>query len=514
MSFELGFENLTNSLGWLKKEQALAVEGEVQRQLQIRGKLPSSSSVSQRVQQSLSSGQVNLKDIEALVAADPLLCLRILSLVNSSFYRRLSAVHSIAGGLSILGTKRLNDILADISPSKNYQSAFYGRSLGFGALEEAFLAASLARRMAGLTVSAGGMDQQAYLVCSLIGMLRAAFAFAKPNIYSAFVLDSTAECGKSYEALLEAHFGKSRYGLALSLAQAMSLPENFSETLSMCMASPWKKIGAASKESKDAICTAAAVHYALNLSRELLGFGSLETIESMVKEYAAKFSLGKLQLKKELLQGWFEYVSQMQTLGVKPARTPAYFTALMQGAGRSWGLLEEARPLAAAGNAADGQLDLFLYELKACFRAKSGGAEFCRLPQAVLCTLEALLKGLRFSRAALFRYDAKRNSLVPAVVWGEVSALAETAVRPLDRPGSEHMPDVKAYSRKQAVFQGEPVFKDGWPLVAFPVIWCGIARGVFYADRTGENSAGLSTQEQVGCVALAEAWQTVPEGFA
>lgn len=64
------------------------------------------------------------------------------------------------------------------------------------------------------------------------------------------------------------------------------------------------------------------------------------------------------------------------------------------------------------------------------------------------------------------------------------------------------------------VLRGHQIFSDGWPFIAFPVVWRDSVVGVFYADRITRGAGSpVETREQMACAALAEYWLEVPEGF-
>ena len=88
----------------------------------------------------------------------------------------------------------------------------------------------------------------------------------------------------------------------------------------------------------------------------------------------------------------------------------------------------------------------------------------------------------------------------------------ENISRAINSDESQTMPDIQAMKQRKATFTGTPIFQDGWPFVAFPVVEHGKTIGVFYADKIRRpNGDALTPQEEIACVAISEEWQELPK---
>ncbi|RIL06156.1 MAG: hypothetical protein DCC75_11065, partial [Proteobacteria bacterium] len=126
----------------------------------------------------------------------------------------------------------------------------------------------------------------------------------------------------------------------------------------------------------------------------------------------------------------------------------------------------------------------------------------------------ALLKGLDFRRAAFLRFDNRDKRFLPAILLGLECEDFFEMDRSMQGRDLDYMPEAQAYMKGQPVFAGDPIFEGGFPFAAFPVIWKGKFHGVFYADMSGSKKrAAMNLQTQMGCLALAELWRSVPAEF-
>ncbi|NLF25428.1 MAG: hypothetical protein GX589_07195, partial [Deltaproteobacteria bacterium] len=203
------------------------------------------------------------------------------------------------------------------------------------------------------------------------------------------------------------------------------------------------------------------------------------------------------------------YLDHCRTLAIKPVRLPEY---LLWFAPVTIGSQPVRWRLALPG--INERINPFLYELRTCFKTSAQVGQYSLLPQAVYCTLSALIKGLNFDRAILFKIDDSRRFLQPLLCHGVKLFHPEKLRRFIADPDRDQMPDVRAYMEQQTIFTGEAVFRDGWPFVAFPAISAGQVVGIFYADKIKKpDSDALDAQEQISCVALAEEWHELPHDF-
>ncbi len=507
MDVELGFESLTSNLSYLWGDAAEGLESALLKHLRLRGMQPSSLAVDERLRRAATDPNSTIESVRNIAICDPLLCLRLLSLTGTVAYRRDRAINTISAALNVVGIRKVADTNREISEVKNYSAVFLGRSVAATVLQEMMLSVRLAEGLSSLIIQRSDQGEMAYLAAALYESPILAFAFHRPNIFSGCFLDSLIDPKAGFDVQLDRVFAKTKSELALAMADGLGLSDEYKRIMRLCEGGTFRKPISASKgDLKDIIEIAYCVFYASKLAREICRFGGKVALDSLVKEVAQKFGVAKVAVYKEVRKVIDGYVGHCEVLGVHPLRLPSYIPIVEK---------DDDAPVASPKSIPIAErINSFLYELKACFRSRKTPTEFHRMPQAVLCTLQALVKGAGFSRACLFRYEKDRDLVMPMFIMGQPSEGFALMLRAGASGDSAHMPDFQAVKQLRAVFQGDPLFSDSWPFVAFPVVWKGEVQGVFYADRLSEKeNSPLDMQEQVACIALAEGWNPVPDDF-
>jgi GAF domain-containing protein len=123
----------------------------------------------------------------------------------------------------------------------------------------------------------------------------------------------------------------------------------------------------------------------------------------------------------------------------------------------------------------------------------------------VATVMEACAYCLKFDRVILLLANQGRRQLLGRMSLGQIPDVDPTKlVRPLGEEADAYAPDSNAFVSGIPVFQGDPLFKGGWPITAIPIGAGKRAVGVVYAERVaGPQAAELSVQEQAAISLLA-----------
>ena len=345
---------------------------------------------------------------------------------------------------------------------------------------------------------------RAYVLAVLSNLAPLLLAFYRPDLYSGLCLDAMDDYAL-FGRILRTILNQSGAEFGAAAARTLSLPPLYVE---LCTALIAENVARSSNLSPDHTDVIQAVAMANELAHEICYGGGVQGVQSLLARLETNPLIELNQLEDLIGIAPDIYLEHCRTLGIKPVRLPEY---LLWFAPVSIGSRPVRWRLELPG--INERINPFLYELRSCFKsARCPTVEAFNLPQAVYCTLSALLKGLNFDRAILFRVDEEKRLLLPLLCRGIKLFRPEKLRRFLEDPDAEIMPDVCAYFQKQAVFHGDPVFNDGWPFTAFPIICDQQVLGVFYADKIRRpDSNALDAQELISCVALAEEWHDIPE---
>lgn len=510
MSFSAALDALPTALTSVGANVGKTLQPALIHAARAKGEFPSSLALVEKLRLEIGSEAARPETVARLAASSPLMALRIVAVANSAFYVRGNPVETLEAAVNHLGLKRLQGIVEDEAEKKSFQATFLGRAVAAGALQQALVASILARSIAATISPRGNLGDRAFIISCLLRAPSVLLAYLRPSLYSACALDF-GELRSPYDRNFKKFMESSTTAVAISIAEALSFPLATASTLSYVELPPWNRRGGAGEEVKDARQLSSAVYLAQRLADEICRFGGFIPLDTMILDLCDKASLDSKEIKPLIGELPQRFLAVCANLGLRPSRLPSYLANY------------ESRMLGKDGKEIPDKLKFpgiaerinpFLYELKACLNTRAKDEEFGQVPQAVFCTLQALVKGLTFDRAVFFRHHESESSLSPLVVFGDRPQDPALAHRDLMASNRDFMPDVQAFLQKKTIFQGDPIFNDDWPLAAFPVTCKGKVEGVFFADKLGKkNALPLDTQEQVAVVALAEGWHELSPEF-
>lgn len=511
MSLTEALANLTNACSLVPDGTSILLESYFRGLGQPNGEFPSSLNLLQEAQKLLGTGAGGPELIAELIATDPVAPIRLLGLANSALYARNNPVESMLGVIQQLGFRRSGDALRDFGEPKNYQAVFLGRAIALGAIHRLVLSQQIGLELARVFAPRSNLKERVPLWCQLSRLPLLLLAYIRPNLFAAIQLDQSLSGRNLFERNLKKATGKSAHEMAVNLCDALHLPVAISKMVSFLELPPWNRRAGSIEEGREFILMARASFMANRLADEICRFSGPGPVEDLIQEYADKSDLKPDLIRSALGEAPLGFVKRMQLLGVKGYRLPAFLQNFQDEIVGADGVprkrLPHYSPLAE-------RINPYLYELRASLKSSPGEGEMGYLPQAVLCTLQALVHALQFDRAVLYRPSLDRKVLEPTVLFGQAPAEQSWVPRYINASNAEFMPDVQAYTASKVVFTGDSIFANDWPFCAFPIVSNKKVVGVFYADKAEHaNAAPLETQEQVSVIALAELWQGVPPSY-
>ena len=508
MSPSSSIGKLRQSSGLLGPNALAPLEIKLIKSLQIRGLFPTSLNLLNRLQRE-ASHELNAANLSELFEADQVLALRMISLANYEYYRPTQPITTVQAAVSHLGAK-VADVVGHIAEAKNFNAIYLARAVSLTMMQQSMIAGVIARQIAKL-IDANDNDvpKQAYVLSALINAVPNMMAFFKPTIFSGLCLECLDD-RVLFELTFKKLFGRSIGECASAGAEALGLPPVYRSLSLRYDEAAWKikERPRGVKQQERAIIIAV---YAANLiAHEICYFTGIQGVQSLIRRLEVETDLSQNSLEDVLGTVAENYLSASSTLELKPLRLPEYLmwfapVELTPAESPSWpsklpGINERINP--------------FLYELRKTLRSADDIVDFWSFTHAVYCTLNALVKGLNFDRAVFFQLQKDPLSLQLLLSFGMKLFEPEKVRRYLEDPQKDTMPDVQAFLRRKPIFHGQPVFPDGWPFVAFPVVHEDTVVGVFYADKIRRpDGDALGSQEEIACVALGEEWHDIPVRF-
>lgn len=514
MDFSESLQSFSTLLKESAADDAVFSDAQATRLIAQSGILPSSAFLRSKILSAQQRDNSSLEDVVLALSGDPILCLRLIALCNQSYYARGGSISSVEAAVNHLGLLKMAEIVDQLSVKGSYDAALRGRALTQSVIQEVVLAGCIARSFFPLFQKNGDtltieLERSYFLGCCA-SLWRVIFAHSKPNQYSSLMLELLADDGLNFERQIRKVFKKTVPELGADVMREMGLPDNFSRLIDSFSIPPWNRRSWAVPTNEFTHAHVAAGYTAGRVAHELSLFRGGNSLKTLLRDIAQKCGVQEEDVYMRLRGLRARLCERLQYLELTPFRIPDYIA--------QFNLPEtdaEAREEAEfVWPKISKRLEPFLLSLKASFKASSDVEASSRFSQAIYTTLLALLRGMNFDRAVFMRYDDEQKALVPLVLLGRPVDYIKDFVRFPSSTGNTHMPDAQAFLQQRPVFQGDPVFGDDWPFAAFPVIWRGSSEGIFYADKaSSDDLVGLSTDEQVALIALAEEWQHVPDDF-
>ncbi|RMG42708.1 MAG: HDOD domain-containing protein [Candidatus Dadabacteria bacterium] len=506
MSFEKALQNITSNAALIKPAMLKNVDAAIGKAVRIRGDFPSSLKLQERLGNTVKESNLTVDQLAGYVLEEPFLTLRLLSIVNHDFYSDGRSFSSVHAAVEHLGLRQTPQILKDLAAARNYSAIFLGRSIALTRMQQALIASLLSSGIIGLMTRRTELRERTVIASYLINAGPVLLAYYKPHIYSGISLDCFNEKNIFSKKFMEV-MKRSESDLAEYLTEILGLPRELSQIVGYVEGVPWKRKNWGFGNTKEKRAIVYAVYMGNILAHEICNFPGVQGLQALLREFEKNTTLSEPDLEALIGKLAGKYLERCKDLGLTALRVPDYldwFKRSLKGKSEQveWpGIAERINP--------------FMYELRACFKTRRREDDFYRLPQAVNCTLHALVQGLNFDRAVLFVRHPKKKVLEIKASLGVKLFSPEKVKRFIEDPDADSMPDIKAVVNRQTVFDGLQIFDDGWPFVAFPIIFRGEVLGVFYADKAKRpDSTALNAQEQVTCMALAEEWQDISPDFA
>jgi HD-like signal output (HDOD) protein len=476
--------------------------------------------------------------IAEIILKEPSLGMRILSLVNSAFYKPTKPITTISQAIIQIGMKPIVEMCSSLILLQKFVPEARKNGAFALCLRRSVLTSLLTSSLASATVNTASksISQRSTESGFLVGMMAEIgtlmLAFYYPQLYDSAVKRSEQK-GQSLALSIKQLFGLTPIEISSEITSSIGLPQYYSDVL--------RKTDAIANKSPDATAPAEDLN---NLSR-CLGCAALasdaingssdpaavthalhdaimqfdvpvDAVQQAVTELgpALKSHCDAINVALPEVTLNFEAVVLDKTIKAPP-RTAAPRTGPPKPPGAPAAAPRPVTPSAPARSAEpaprqqEEQVEFSdelakLNKYVADIRAALKGNE----PTSTIITMvmEACAYTLSFSRVVLLLGNKERTALTGRVALGKVPGfVAGKYVRSLNDPSISSYPDYKAFVMGQTVTTGNSIFPDGHTPAAMPVGLGRRAVGVVYLERTGGSGTpkDLSMQEQSALVMLA-----------
>jgi HD-like signal output (HDOD) protein len=503
MSLPLAVQSLSNNSSLMSIEALDGVKPQALRYLSQAGSFPSTPEFVSLVRTECQRSSANLRDIAIVLSREPVTALRLIARVNGSFYGAAREVSSMNEALHQFGLQQLPDIVAGVGPAGTHSNFFRGRGLAQLVYAEMLLTSRIIEGVFPAFPKAGKSLSSILILAAAAQVGGLGLALARPNVASAFTLDQLGDERSDGEAVWKKILGAGPLQFSMELLKELKLPPKLIECVPGCGRQGPLRSRFAAGEPVGSDDPSTIVFYCARLAREVLYQIRISDLNELLKDISRRSGVSE-KVWREAIQkavagdGGFGGLVSLPNAEVI----------------QRWSQSDRAEVKRPSAQELQSRMGPSILELKTIFRTPLQDGTYQYLPQAVLATLSALLFGAKFQRVLFLRFEPNRELLLPVVSLGKGAPGMRTLIRRFGNPDAAVMPDLRACTDRAAVFEGDPIFEDGWPFVAFPVIWRNQVLGVFYADYPEhENGLPIDTPERLAITSLAEQWQNVPDDF-
>jgi HD-like signal output (HDOD) protein len=456
------------------------------------GDFPASARVVNELKSLTGNPNTTANQVTEAILKEPSLGIRVLHLVNSTFYRRAQPIMTVSQAVMQIGMKPLAELCAGLVLLQKFVPAARSGGAFANCLQKTLLSSLLSSSLSGdsgpQTANSQKTSESGYLAGTFaeIGPLLLAFYF--PQIYENAIKRSEVK-KQPLEKSIQQLTGLTPNDLSKEVLKSLELPNfyveviNASETIIAEVKS--KPVG----QQQEVQSLSKVIHAAMKISNVLVYSKDKGELDRTLGQLNKKLDFDVKALNKVLgdLPSIFQSHCEQIDLSMPPL--PEYMSSYSE---------STAAPTDNGKKPDQDQFTQFVNEIRQAVENREPTASI------ITTVMETLAWGLKFDRVLLLLVNPAKRKLVGRMLLGNVTNFDPTKFeRPLGKEADPHSPDAKAFSQGSPVFTGDPLFSDGWPIVAAPIGFGGRAIGVIYADRKSRNEE-LTAREQAAITVLTE----------
>lgn len=456
------------------------------------GDFPASARVVNELKTLTSNPKTTANQVTEAILKEPSLGIRVLHLVNSTFYRRAQPIMTVSQAVMQIGMRPLAELCAGLVLLQKFVPAARNGGAFANCLQKTLLSSLLSSSLNNETnpqAASSKNTESGYLAGTFaeIGGLLLAYYF--PQIYENAIKRSESK-KQDLERSIHELTGLTPNQLSQEVIRSLELPEFYVDIITGSEKSDGKPAPKGiTPQQAEVHSLSRIVHAAKKISNVLVFSKDKSRMDETLTLLNKKLQFDVKAIGKVLggLPDMFSSHCQQIDLNMPPL--PEFIASYNETA--------EAKAEVKEAEGGD-QFTQFVDEIR---RAVDN-----REPTASIITtvMETLAWGLKFDRVLLLLVATGKRKLVGRMLLGNVDNFDPTKLeRLLGKEADVHAPDAKAFAQGSPVFTGDPIFEDGWPIAAVPIGIGARTIGVIYADRKSSNEE-LTAREQAAITVLSE----------
>jgi HD-like signal output (HDOD) protein len=467
------------------------------------GDFPASAKVVSELRELVSKPETTANQVTELILREPSLGMRVLHVANSSFYRRAKPIMTVSQAVVQIGMRPLSELCSGLVLLQKFVPA--ARSGGVFAdclrrtLTTAILTSSINHELQQSKKS--GNHETGFLAGTFFEMGTLLMAFYFPRMYEAAVKRAESKACELEVAIKEIT-GLSPAEISVAVLNSLHLPGAYGQLLTAAETGANLASDPSNKDF-DANALTKPLFAAQTLSTAIINHGgSDQALDVALKKIRAHTNIPLSAVNSAVLNLQDRITEHCGSLELQLPPIPnsvRSFVAEASGAP----LPELPEEIQAATAQAEAEkttgFSHYVEEIR--------GAVNNREPTASVITsvMETLAFCMRFDRVVLLLATRGKASLNGRMALGNMGNINPQSInRSLGSDAGLSAPDAQAMAESRPMFQGEPLFEDGWPFAALPIGFGDHSIGVVYCDRIDPEAVELTRQEQASIGVLCE----------
>ncbi|MCB0336848.1 MAG: HDOD domain-containing protein, partial [Bdellovibrionales bacterium] len=462
------------------------------------GDFPASAAVVTQLQKLTSNPDTTPKQVADLIVKEPSLGGRILSIVNSSFYRRSEPIMTVSHAVVQLGIEPVVELCSSFVLLQRFVARCDSSNPLEFCLRRTLLTSALVsvlNEAVDSTEEIGVRSEQGYLVGSFseLGLLLVGYYF--PEILTA-AQERAATKEISFADSVNEICGLTPIEISIAVLEALSLPTYYQDILRYVEQFYVSALGADAigrakaeaneEESKAQLLVATLVYAAQRLSDIILGNGKISSLDDLLFQLEGQLHISVPRIREELSKLPDMLSEHSAALELPTVEAPPLLIQYLQ-----------TPQTAEVNSTKDDSLEFIQPYVEQIRNTIESGSS---VSETINKVMETLTERLDFDRAVLLLYDEDTNCLKGQRAMGLVQGIEPDAlVYQLAGNEVKDRAEVIAFTRARPVFKGKALLEKGWPFCVFPVGLEENILGVLYADQVEDASTApeIGTRDQV-----------------
>jgi HD-like signal output (HDOD) protein len=445
------------------------------------GDFPSSARVVNQLRLMITNPNATANQLSEIILQEPSLGMRILHLVNSSFYRRAKPITTVSQAVVQIGLRPLAELCSGLVLLQKFVPRARQDSPFANCLKQNIATSLYTATLSAELANDGSIKNElGFLAGSLAGLGILLLGYYFPSLYESAekrAREKNIDIAQSIKELT----GLSQYEISREAITALKLPDFFNQMLDDAEAIANDsvialKVDSTTDNNPNSENLSRAVFAAQEIGESFSDYSQSGKLEEKIKLIEERTGISATILSKGLENLNELFAEQCSALELK-LPVPKVLQKLDLKANNK------------DSNETNG-FEKYINEIEQAVNNQE--------PTATIITtvMEAISQGLKFKHVLLLLKNSEKTHFVAKMLIGKSDKFDTKNFKRNLNFGVGTVPiDLLAYREGVTIYTGEPIVAHGWPIVAIPVGAKSNVIGVIYAEGS-ETQVVECTPEQ------------------